>query len=66
MINRVVLRYKLKTYSCNIKKNKECNKRNCLCNNGFCERTTDFKYAKRTPLNCIKRIINFIIESLYV
>ena len=64
MINKAILNYRLKTYSCNIKRNKECNKRNCICNNGLCGRVDNFKYAKRTPLNYIKGIINFIIEAL--
>ena len=51
---------RLETYSCNIKKNKDCNKRICVCKYGPCKRVTNFKYAKRTPLNYIKRIINII------
>ena len=46
----------LKTYSCDINKNANCNKKNC--SKDFCTRTTQFKYAKKTPLNLIKKLIN--------
>lgn len=46
----------LKTYSCDVNKNINCNKR--YCSKNFCTRTTQFKYAKKTPLNFIKKIIN--------
>lgn len=51
-----------KVYSCNYKKNKECSKTHCKCIDGIegCTNTTKWKYAKRTPLNYIKRIINVI------
>ena len=58
MISKTEIKARLETYSCNINKNIECNKRHCICNNAECKRTTNFKYAKRTPLNYIKRIIN--------
>lgn len=60
MISKTEIKARLETYSCNISKNIECNKRYCICHNGECKRTTDFKYAKRTPLNYIKRVINTI------
>lgn len=60
MISKAEIKARLETYSCNIYKNIECKKRNCICNNGPCKRVVDFKYAKRTPLNYIKRIINII------
>ena len=60
MINKTEVKIKLETYSCNINKNTECNKRYCIYNSAECKRTTNFKYAKRTPLNYIKRIINII------
>lgn len=47
-------------YSCNRKKNTQCKANNCCANNGFCSHTTEWEYAKRTPLNYIKRIINII------
>lgn len=60
MISKIEMKARLETYSCNINKNKKCNKRYCINNNRECSRTSDFKYAKRTPLNYIKRIINII------
>lgn len=60
MISKEEFKVRLETYSCNIKKNKECKKRYCICNNGPCKRVATFKYAKRTPLNYIKRIINIL------
>ena len=47
-------------YSCNCKKNTQCKARNCCTNNGPCSHTTEWRYAKRTPLNYIKRIINIV------
>lgn len=47
-------------YSCNCKKNTQCKANNRCVNDGFCTHTTEWKYAKRTPLNYIKRIINII------
>lgn len=47
-------------YSCNRKKNIRCKARNCCVNDGFCSHTTKWQYAKRTPLNYIKRITNII------
>ena len=60
MISKTEIKVRLETYSCNINKNTECNKRYCICNNAECKRTTNFKYAKRTPVNYIKRIINIL------
>lgn len=45
-------------YSCNIKKNIKCKKRNC--SKECCNKTTQYKYAKKTPINYIKKIINKI------
>lgn len=53
----------LRLYSCDVNKNKECNKKNCaICNgdNYGCTNTSQYKYAKRTILNFIKKIINKI------
>ena len=47
-------------YSCNRKKNTLCKANNCCANDGFCSHTTEWKYAKRTPLNYMKRLINVI------
>lgn len=47
-------------YSCNQKKNIQCKANNCCVNNGFCSHTTEWQYAKRTPLNIMKRLINII------
>ena len=60
MINKTFIKTLIETYSCDINKNTECSKRNCICNNGPCKRVVEFKYAKKTPLNYIKRIINKI------
>ena len=60
MISKTEIKVRLETYSCNINRNKQCNKRYCIKNNKECSRTTDFKYAKRTPLSYIKRIVNII------
>lgn len=51
----------LKIYSCDAEKNRGCNKKNCAIyqENGYgCTYTTQYKYAKKTPLNFIKKIIN--------
>lgn len=52
----------LELYSCNYKKNDCCKKTHCKYVNSSeeCTNTTKWKYAKRTPLNYIKRIINII------
>lgn len=47
-------------YSCNRKKNTLCKANNCCDKGGPCSHTSDWKYAKRTPLNYIKRVINKI------
>lgn len=60
MISKTEIKARIETYSCNINKNKECTKTNCICNNKGCKRTTNFNYAKKTPLNYIKRIINIM------
>ena len=59
MINKENIKWRLETYSCDFKKNMECKKRFCICNNGECKRITNYKYAKRIPLNYIKRINPF-------
>lgn len=51
----------LKSYSCDVNKNKECSKKNCaICHrDGYgCIDTSKYKYAKKTLLNFIKKIIN--------
>lgn len=51
----------LRAYSCDVAKNIECNKKSCaICHeDGYgCTNTTKYKYAKKTPLNFIKKIIN--------
>lgn len=53
----------LRLYSCDVNKNKECNKKNCaICHedNYGCTNTSRYKYAKKTPLNFIKKMINKI------
>ena len=42
-------------YSCDKEKNKECTKKHC---GTYCNHTTNFKYAKKTPLNLLKFIKN--------
>ena len=44
----------LRLYSCNVKKNKECNKKNCaVCHEDRygCTNTLQYKYAKKTIFN---------------
>lgn len=51
----------LKTYSCDVNKNTECNKKNCAIyhkDRYGCTNTLQYKYAKKTQLNFIKKIIN--------
>lgn len=60
MISKNYIKALMNTYSCNTNKNTRCNKKNCICNNGPCKRVIEFKYAKRTPLNYIKRLINIL------
>ena len=51
----------LRVYSCDVDKNIKCNKKNCAiyCKDGYgCANTTQYKYAKKTLLNFIKKIIN--------
>lgn len=58
----------LRSYSCNINKNKECSRKNCaVChkNNYGCTKTLEYKYAKKTILNFIKMIINKI-RGVYI
>ena len=52
----------IEIYSCNYKKNNECKKTCCQYIDGIygCTNTTEWKYAKRTPLNYIKKIINIV------
>ena len=49
-------------YKCNYKKNCECEKTHCQYIDGIegCKYTTNWNYAKRTPINYIKKIINNI------
>lgn len=46
----------LKMYKCDIDKNLECNKKNCIRNGGPCKMTTKFKYSKKTFIDILKRI----------
>ena len=53
----------LRLYSCDVNKNKECNKKNCaICyeDRYGCTNTSKYKYAKKTLLNFIKKTINKI------
>lgn len=53
----------LKIYSCNTNKNKECSKTNCAIyhkDRYGRTNTTQYKYAKKTPINFLKKIINKI------
>ena len=60
MISKSYIKASMNIYSCNINKNTECNKKDCISKKKKKKKTTEFKYAKRTPLNYIKRIINII------
>lgn len=51
----------LRLYSCDVDKNKECNKKNCAIYHDDrygCGNTTQYKYAKKTLINLVKKIIN--------
>lgn len=59
-MNKEYINAKL-TYSCNHIKYKECPKTICAyCyEDGYgCKHTSKYKYAKKNPLNFIKKIIN--------
>lgn len=50
-------------YTCNPKKNKACSKMGCATiykGKDVCSHTSKYRYAKRTALNFIKKIINKI------
>lgn len=53
----------IELYSCNIKNNDKCKKNNCICNGGPCKYTTNFIYAKKTPLNYFKMLFNKIVKK---
>ena len=62
-LNRRYIEAWLRAYSCDVEKNRECNKKNCTicCEDRYgCTNTTKYKYAKKTPLNFLKKIINKI------
>lgn len=62
-MNKKQIKTLLGIYSCNVKKNIKCNKKNCaICHfdKYGCTNTTQYRYAKKTPLNFIKKIINKI------
>ena len=50
----------LEIYSCNYNKNRQCRKSCCQYVDGKygCTHTTEWKYARKTPINYIKRIVN--------
>lgn len=51
----------LRIYSCDVYRNKECSKTNCAICHGDrygCTNTTQYKYAKKTLLNFIKKTMN--------
>ena len=63
LLNKEYIDVCLRLYSCDVYKNKECLKTNCaICKKDRygCTNTTQYKYAKKTPLNFIKKIINKI------
>lgn len=47
----------LSLYKCDKQKNKHCKKTVC---NLYCNHTSQYKYAKKTLANYIKKIINII------
>lgn len=51
------IRIRLKLYSCNVKKGQKCPASNRICKRDYCKRITNYKYAKKTPLNFIKHLI---------
>lgn len=60
-MNRKYIDTCLRVYSCDVAKNIKCNQKNCaICHeDGYgCKHTVEYKYAKKTPLNFIKKIIN--------
>ena len=62
-VNKEEIDALLKIYSCNVEKNKKCNKKHCAIyqtDRYGCRHTTQYKYAERTLLNFIKKIINKI------
>ena len=59
IIKRITIWFEL--YSCNYKKNIKCRKSVCkYFSCGDCKMTHQWQYAKRIPLNYIKRLINII------
>ena len=59
-MTKYYLEFKL-LYSCDPKKNKGCSKMGCAyyyLGKDICKHTSKYKYAKKTPLNYIKKIIN--------
>lgn len=48
-------------YKCNYKNNYKCTKKYCgyLNERNECYYTSQWKYAKKTPLNYIKKFINY-------
>lgn len=61
-MNKHYLDFKL-LYTCNPRKNKGCTKWGCAHyyeGRNICSHTSKYKYAKKTPLNFIKKIINKI------
>ena len=63
IISKRYIKTLLNTYSCDIKRNDKCNKKYCICNGKDCKRTTEYKYAKKTLINKIKRIINKLKDN---
>ena len=62
-LNKKYIDIYLRAYSCNVEKNKKCNKRNCAkyhADKFGCNNTLQYKYANKTLLNFIKKIINKI------
>lgn len=62
-LSRMYIAIWSRIYSCDVDKNIECNKKNCaICHEDRygCKHTVEYKYAKKTPLNFIKKIINKI------
>lgn len=60
-MNRKNIEVWSRIYSCDVNKNIECNKKNCAIyheDRYGCTNTLQYKYAKKTPLNFIKKIIN--------
>lgn len=47
----------IKLYNCDIEKNNNCLKSNCICNGGPCSKTTEYKFSQKRLIDRIKKIL---------